>query len=140
MKKCKVDVQIKNNAFVKQAPTVKTFYLTERSERRLLIRVLNKTSEVPYCDSFSVEEEWFVASLPNTKCCVLRITMGLVWYKSTMMKSIIQSNTVSESAKAWEAFKNWVQVTNGHLFRENKQIRAKSSNLSHNLEHIDLRK
>lgn len=114
VKKCKADVQIKNNAFVKQAPTTKTFFLCEQTETNLLLRVTNKTTDVPYCDSFCVEEEWFLASLPGAKCCVLRITMGLVWYKSTMMKSIIQSNTVSESAKAWEMFKTWVYVTNGH--------------------------
>jgi hypothetical protein len=62
--------------------------------------------------------------------------MGLVWYKSTMMKSIIQSNTVSESAKSWESYKQWVTVTNNHLFKETKKP-VKKSNLSHSVEHID---
>jgi hypothetical protein len=54
-----------------------------------LLRISNKTSDVPYCDTFSVEEEWYIASLPNTKCSIMRITMALVWHKSTMMKSMI---------------------------------------------------
>jgi len=67
------------------------------TETKLLFRVYNKTSDVPYCDSFCVEEEWYIASLPSTKCSVLRITMGIIWYKSTLMKGMIQSSTISES-------------------------------------------
>jgi len=90
---------------VKQAPTKKTFNLISQSETLFKLRVTNKTSDVPYCDSFAVEEEWICGSLPGTKCSVLKITMGIIWYKSTMMKSIIQSSTVSESAKSWADFK-----------------------------------
>lgn len=114
VKRIKVDVQIKNNAFVKQAPTTKTFNLLSKTDTLIKMRILNKTTDVPYCDSFGVEEEWMIGSLPNAKSCVLRITMGIVWYKSTMMKSIIQSNTVAESAKSWAEYKQWITVTNGH--------------------------
>lgn len=89
VKKLKADIQIKNNAFVKQAPTTKIFNLLSHSDTQIKLRVYNKTTDVPYCDSFAVEEEWIIGSLANGKSCVLRITMGLVWYKSTMMKSII---------------------------------------------------
>ena len=88
-KRVKVDVQIKNNAFVKQAPTTKTFNLIQKTDTLIKMRIVNKTTDVPYCDSFAVEEEWTIGSLPNAKSCVLRVTMGIVWYKSTMMKSII---------------------------------------------------
>jgi hypothetical protein len=89
VKKLKADFQIKNNAFVKQAPTAKTFNLCVNTDTLIKLRVSNKTSDVPYCDSFAVEEEWLIGSLPNTKCCVVKVSMGIVWYKSTMMKSII---------------------------------------------------
>lgn len=136
VKKCKADFQILNNPFVKQAPTTKTFYMCVNTDTKIVLRILNKTSDVPYCDSFAVEEEWFLASLPNTKCCMVRVTMGIVWYKSTMMKSIIVSNTVSESAKSWNLFKEFVLTTNGHVFKEQKRP-VKKSNLSHSVEHID---
>ena len=87
--KMKADFQIKNNPLVSKAPTTKTFNVSERTDTLIKLRVLNKTTDVPYCDSFAVEEEWIIASLPGTKCCVLRVSMGLIWYKSTMMKSII---------------------------------------------------
>lgn len=101
VKKLKADFQIKNNPFVKVAPTTKTFNLCVNTDTKILLRVLNKTSDVPYCDSFAVEEEWYIASLPNSKCSVVRITMGIVWYKSTMMKGMIKSGTESESLVTW---------------------------------------
>ena len=98
-------VQIKGNPFVKEAPTAKAFKLIENSENRVIIKVLNKTTDVPYCDSFGVEEEWLIASLPNTKCCVLRVSYCLRWYKWTVMKAIITSSTDSETEKSWSAYR-----------------------------------
>lgn len=60
VKKLSADFVIKNNPFVKKAPTLKTFYLIEKSDTKIVIRGLNKTSDVPYCDVFTVEEEWCI--------------------------------------------------------------------------------
>lgn len=102
--------QIKNNPFVKAAPTLRTFKVIERSNEKLLMRVVSKTRSVPYCDCFHVEEEWYVASMPhgNSSCC-LRICYSVIWLQSTIMKSVISSNTASEQKKFWEAWVVWVK-------------------------------
>ncbi len=98
-------VQVKGNPFVKEAPTTKVFKVVENTDDKIVIRIVNKTTEVPYCDSFGVEEEWLIASLPGTKCCVFRMSFCLRWYKWTMMKAIITSTTDTETAKAMNAYK-----------------------------------
>jgi len=102
-----VSFQVKGNMFVKEAPTMKHMKIIEHTPTKLLMRICNKTSDVPYCDTFAVEEEWYLASSPNpnSKSAVLRIAMIPVWYKSTMMKSMILGNIKKEAAAAWEAWK-----------------------------------
>lgn len=87
--------------------------LIENSENKILLYCLNTTTNVPYCDSFAVEEEWLIQSLPGTKCCILRISYCLRWYKSTMMKGMIKSNTDTEFEKFSTALKQWI-IDNGH--------------------------
>jgi len=55
------------------------------------MRVVNKCHSIPYADCFSVEEEWFCETPENAnaKCCALRITLGVIFHKSTMMKGMI---------------------------------------------------
>ena len=120
VKQIKMRVQIKGNPFVKQAPTTKAFKLIENTANKLTVKVLNKTTDVPYCDSFGVEEEWLIASLPGTKCCVLRVSFCLRWYKWTVMKAIITSSTDSETEKSWAAYELWIQE-NGHQFKETQR-------------------
>jgi hypothetical protein len=98
-----LEVQIKNNPFVKVAPTTRAFKMIENTSESLHFKILNRNHDVPYCDCFGVEEEWWVASPPGAKCAALRISYGILWYKSSMMKSIIRSNTESESKMAFEA-------------------------------------
>ena len=102
-----VSFQVKGNPFVKEAPTIKNFKLIEHTPEKLVMRVLNKSHGVPYCDTFGVEEEWFIVSPPgaNVKCSTIRITVGAIWYKSTMMKSMINGNITKEAAAAWAAWK-----------------------------------
>lgn len=107
-KTLKMEVIIKNNPFVKIAPTTKVFRLLSHNPERLVMRALSQTNDVPYCDCFAVEEEWQIASPPGAKCCALRISYCILWYKSTMMKSIIKSNTESESKTVWDAYKEWI--------------------------------
>lgn len=141
VKRVSADFVIKNNPFVKKAPTVKSMFLLERSDTKLVIRSLNKTSDVPYCDVFTVEEEWVVQSLPSTKCCAVRVSMAILWHKSSMMSGMIQKSTISESQKSWDAFRQWLFEVNKHQFREQKPPQKKSSTqLKHKVEHVDQRK
>ena len=93
--------------FVKEAPTKKHMMIIEHTPTKLLMRICNRTSDVPYCDTFGVEEEWYLASTsnPNSKSAVLRISMTPVWYKGTMMKSMILGNIKKEAQVNWEAWK-----------------------------------
>jgi hypothetical protein len=101
-----VTFQVKGNMFCSAAPTKKHMRMMEQTPTKLLLKVTNKTSDVPYCDTFAVEEEWYVASTsPTSKSAVLRIAMSVVWYKSTMMKSMILSNIKKDSAAVWEQWK-----------------------------------
>jgi len=60
-----IEFQIKNNPFVKKCPTLRTFKIIERSPERLIMRVISKSREVPYCDCFYIEEEWYVTNFWN---------------------------------------------------------------------------
>ena len=109
----KMDCQIKGNPFVKVAPTTRVLRIVENTENKILLKIMTITNNVPYCDCFGVEEEWLIASLPGTKCCVFRVALVIRWFKSTMMKSIIKSSTDGEAGKTCAAFRQWL-IDNGH--------------------------
>lgn len=93
---------IKNNPFVKKSPTLRTFRIIERSETKIVMRVTSKSRDVPYCDSFYVEEEWYIASLPEgVSSCVLRVSYNIIFVKSTLMRSVISSTAKSEANAYW---------------------------------------
>jgi len=93
---------VKNNPFVKKSPTLRTFRIIERSETKILMRITSKSRDVPYCDSFYIEEEWYVASTSDsTNSCVLRVSYNAVFVKYTIMKSIISSTAASEAKSYW---------------------------------------
>lgn len=96
--KMKVNV---NSTFVKVAPTTKYYKLIERTPTRIVMRCLARTNDIPYCTTFGVEEEWYVASPAgeNVKCGVLRMSYAIIWYQSTLMKSVIKSSTDPETKK-----------------------------------------
>jgi hypothetical protein len=52
--------------FVSKAPTQRNFKIVEFTPTRIVMRVLNKTFDVPYCDTFGVEEEWFIGMPSET--------------------------------------------------------------------------
>jgi len=94
-------VQVKGNAFVKEAPTHRKFYLFEKSDTKVHFIAGAYTSDIPYCDTFHIEEEWMIVSPdPSTQSkiqsCAVRISFAIIWHKSTMMKRIIQSSSESE--------------------------------------------
>ena len=97
MRTLSVVIQVKGNPMVKECPTVKTYYLIEKSATKLHMLVRNNSHNVPYCDSFQILEEFlFVSpdpdSQPVIKSAVLRLSFMAQWLKSTLMKSIINSN------------------------------------------------
>lgn len=109
-----------NSTFVKIAPTTKYFKLIEKSPTKIVLRMLNRTSDIPYCATFGVEEEWFLASpsSENAKCAVLRMSFNIIWYQSTLMKSVIRSNTEPETKKVMGEFMEELLSKNNHRFVE----------------------
>jgi len=109
-----------NSTFVKIAPTTKYFKLLEKSPTKIVLRMLNRTNDIPYCATFGVEEEWFLASptTENARCAVFRMSFNIIWYQSTLMKSVIRSNTEPETKKVMGEFMEELMVKNNHLFVE----------------------
>ena len=103
-----MEVQIKDNPFVKVSPTTKYFKLIEKSETKVHVKILNKCTSVPYCDTFSVEEEWLAMSpSPTANCCIVRFGVQVIFYKNTLFKSKIQSETLKSCKKVmvdWTEF------------------------------------
>lgn len=102
-------VQVKGNPMVKECPTMKTYYLIEKSATKLHMLIRNNNRDVPYCDSFQVIEEFlFVSpdpsSQPVIKSGVLRLSFFTQWLKSTLMKSLINSNVQNESKIVFQAY------------------------------------
>jgi len=61
----------------------------------------NRTSDIPYCDSFFVEDIMEIRSAhPTSQCCVVRIGIGITWLKRTMMKSMITKSTITACTEA----------------------------------------
>jgi hypothetical protein len=121
-----LEIQVKGNAFVKVAPTVRSFYLLDKTETRVHMRIVNKTRDVPYCDCFQVEEEWIILSPdPSTQAkiqsCAIRQSYGMTWHKSTMMKSIIKSSTETETQANGKAWQDMMVKENNFIFVEKKK-------------------
>ena len=82
-----------DSTFVKSAPTCKTFRIVEHSPTEIKIHSHNKTRDIPYCDTFDVEDLLLVRGLkPNSKCCVVQIGLNTIWHKSSMMKGTLKSS------------------------------------------------
>jgi hypothetical protein len=57
----KATFKVVGKPFVSKAPTARHFKLIEFSPTKIVFRVLNKTFDIPYCDTFGLEEEWLIA-------------------------------------------------------------------------------
>ena len=92
-----IDAEFKvDSTFVKSAPTTKTYRIIEWSATYIRISCINRTRDIPYCDTFDVEDVFTIHGMkPESKCCIVQIGIGFNWHKSTMMKSMIKSNTES---------------------------------------------
>lgn len=82
-----------DSKFVKSAPTLKTYRIIEWSPTYIRISCINRTRDIPYSDTFDVEDVVTIHSMkPESKCCVVQIGINFIWHKSTMMKSMIKGN------------------------------------------------
>ena len=88
-----LEIQVKDSPFVKVSPTAKQYKLLESSETKVHIQVLSRCFHVPFADYFAIEEDFICLSpAPSAPCCVLRIITQIIYYKSTIFKSKINSN------------------------------------------------
>lgn len=128
-----VEIQVKNNPFVKVSPTTKYFKLLEKSDTKVHFKILSKCSDVPYSDTFALEEDWLAISPhPNANCCMLRIMSQVIFYKSTIFKSKIQSSSVKGSNDVWAEWAEWIRKR-GIVFKEKKPPQI-GNKLKHGIE------
>lgn len=112
---------MKDNPFVKISPTTKYFKVLELSETKIHVKILSKTNNVPYCDTFAVEEDWIAVSpSPGANCSVLRMFIQMIWYKSTIFRSKIASSTFKASIVYFSDYMEFLKKRN-LLFKEKKQ-------------------
>ena len=71
--KLSVDIQVKDNIFVKVSPTAKTLFLLESADLKLHFKILSKCTDVPFADTFSIEEDWLCLAPLQTSPCIVRI-------------------------------------------------------------------
>ena len=87
-----------DSTFVKQAPTLKTYRVVKNSDTCIEMMCVNRTREVPYCDTFDVVEKWKIDGIkPESKNCIAQIGITQIWHKSTMMKGVIKSQADKEA-------------------------------------------
>lgn len=67
-----------------------------------------------------MDEEWTVLSLPGAKCCVFRVSIAIIWLKSTMMKSMIKSGTEKGLTEFYVDYAKYL-TDNGFQFKEKKR-------------------
>ena len=60
---------------------------------------------------------------------MIRVTMGCMWYKSTLLKSVIDSSSMKNALLNWKGYQEYIKK-NGHSFKEKK----KESKLNHGIE------
>ena len=87
-----------DSTFVKQAPTLKTYRIIKNTDNCIEMMCVNRTREVPYCDTFDVVEKWKIDGIrPESKNCIVQIGITQIWHKSTMMKSVIKGQAEKEA-------------------------------------------
>ena len=94
------------------------------------MHIISQAKDVPYSDCFKIEEDW-LCTMPEgcNSSSILRVTMGINWLKSTMMKSIIASSSTKESKAVYAAYSEYIKK-NGNIWKEKK----KEIKLNHGIE------
>ena len=121
MRMSHITYPVKGNPFVSSAPSYKHFKVIEHTPTKLSYRILTRTHDIPYCDTFGVEEQWDLSSpKADSKCAIIKCQIGPNWYKSTMMKGIILKTQKAETISNTQ---NWFEKVKerGHLFVEKKR-------------------
>ena len=141
VRKIKGRVQLKGNPLVKEAPTTKNYFLIEKSDTRLHIVVRVRTTDVPYCDCFCVQEEWqgespSPSSQPVIRSCVVRQSLKIHFYKSTMVKGMITKATNKETDEVMKEFVDKLFTKRGIMFVEKKKPKPamKGPKIGHQVE------
>lgn len=71
-----------------------------------MFRIINKTRDVPYCDTYGIEEEWYLASPSATaQCCVLQVSSVCNFYKFSMVEGLIRNEAEKDTMTSLIAFK-----------------------------------
>ena len=100
-----MDMQIKNNPFVKVSPTTKHYKMLENCDTKIRIKILSKCTDVPYCDTFAVDEELLILSPATTSSyCIVRQMCQVTFYKSTIFKGKIESSAIKGAKQVVEDF------------------------------------
>ena len=62
------------------------------------MRLVAHTKDIPYADCYFIEEDYLI-TMPEgcSSSSIIRISINIHWLKSTMMKSIIQTQSKKES-------------------------------------------
>jgi hypothetical protein len=116
----KVDIQIKNNPFIRVSPTTITGMLLENADSKVMVKYSAFVTGVPLSDCFMVEEDLLVLSpSPTANCCALRIVNHIIWKKSTMFRGKIMSSTHKAGKENWAEYQEWIKKR-GLGFKEKK--------------------
>lgn len=92
--------------------------------------MVSQAQGVPYCDCMKIEEDWICTMAEGcNSSSILRVTMNIIWLKSTMMKSIITSSAAKESKGVYMCYNDYIKK-NGHIWKEKK----KEIRLNHGIE------
>lgn len=78
----------------------------EYGPTKIVFRIINKTRDVPYADTYGIEEEWYLAS-PSTEAqaCVLQVSFACNFYKFSMVEGLIRNEAEKDTMTALTAFK-----------------------------------
>ena len=110
-----VDLQLEGNAFIKEVPSIKQVHLMDKTENLIKLVNLGRTPTITYGDTLSMQEEMLCVQCPDGKSSLIRVTSGIIWHKSTIMKGLIQTNCAKESKISWAKYKEWVQNVNNDM-------------------------
>jgi hypothetical protein len=67
------NIQLKDNIFVKEVDTKRNYLLIRNTPTAVEYRIFTVTKDIPYSDTFNVEENWLITSTgERAKKCILR--------------------------------------------------------------------
>jgi len=72
------------------------------------MKIFNQQRDVPYADSFNIEEEWLILSKENSPDnCILRASLHNNIHKSTIFKGKIESNSIASGKENYGIWTAW---------------------------------